>query len=357
MSFFGWADWQRRVDRQEANDRQTERWFLQKLHGPAELSELAFRIAQRLAWTGKRGTVEVQSVWIDSLPQVVGAADRVGFEDRADSSASTLLEPVKCELADLLYVVKIADGPVRERALLLQGKIARRADSLPTGGSTKTERALLERHSWSEPVKVYRAHVASENAHVGTFKLGSAGSHGFRDYCRYLLISKYAGWSTGSKLGPYMTGWPQGSRTSQLQGANHIDLAECAIEMAEMQSGSPGRNVDNTLPEWNALIATLRDGNNDRYMKGYGGQPYVRKSEAIPTDVAQRVPWQDWFERAFHRYVPGMRLPVVGWSEPYAWHGKEGGNGAPPNKQESAFEPGGFPLLPVITVTIKLGRR
>ena len=343
MNLFGWEAWDLAQRLRGKAGRAEERWFLQKLHRTQELTELAAHIAERLHRLGKICSVQVQSVWIDALPQAVGEADG---------------KRVKCELADLLYVVELHQPgvPVKERALLMQGKMAPTHNKLPLTGSTKVERALLERHTWRHPIELHRAHSISSNTLLGQYVLGKPEELGFEPFARYLLMARAKWWWHPERpLGPYVTGWPQSHETRYLQGRSNISLAECAVLMSENGVASPGHSIDATNSQWNALIYTLRSGNSTRQMKGYGGQPYVSNSEVVQAAPGSWRRYSDIVEQMILRWIPALRLAAVGWDEPFAWHqSREAGRPPPPTGASLEEDPEGFPLLPVITVIIKM---
>ncbi len=352
MSLFDWQAWRERLGAKDAQNKQTERWYLQKLHGPNELSELAFLVAKRLAAADLPAKVQVQSVWIDALPQAVGRAMPLGFEAQpAELWPGMHLEPVKCELADLLYVVKIIDySSVQERAVLLQGKMSEQANRLPGGSSTRTERALLERHLWTVPIELYRSHTAAAGSFIGRYLIGPPGVPGLMDFARYLLIAKTPAWKVASPLSPYAVGWPEATHSPYLRAIDHVDLAQCAVDMAGVGAMVPGRPVG-FGGEWDNLVYALRNGNSARHFKGYGGQPYVRNSEIVDTREVRARTLMDWVEKALHHPAIDPRRPVVEWSTPFAWHVSRGKPPEPP-QWSGDEEPGGFPMIPVITVSI-----
>jgi hypothetical protein len=117
---------------------------LQKLHGSAELSELALLAARRLAGSDLAPKVQVQPVRIDSLPQAVGRPSDWRRKYALEEVSARHAERVKCKLADLLYVVKVVDNSVmREQAVLVQVKMSAEGSRLPGGSSTRMERTLL----------------------------------------------------------------------------------------------------------------------------------------------------------------------------------------------------------------------
>lgn len=334
MKRLSWKAWFASQRDRLAEKKAEERWFLQKLHRPAELTELADEIAQHLRRRRKSGSIKLQSVWVDGLPQAVGYAKG---------------EKCKCELADLLYVVQTINGSISiERAVLLQGKMAKVPNRLPGGSSTREERTLLESHEWERHFELYRAYKATQETHIGDFKLGGAKDVGFRQFARYLMIYKWGSnpsfWSSLLRS-PYGTGWPEDRESRFLNPITIADLAECAVSMAIGEDDAPGQTVGTaSQPDWDRLIWQLRNGNKDRTMSGYGGQPYVSESDTVWTS---RVALRRWevLDALIRRLVPAVCL----YARPYAWR-QNGFSSNPPNGTEPDDD--GSPLLPVITVTI-----
>jgi hypothetical protein len=153
-------------------------------------------------------------------------------------------QSVKCELADLLYVVKVT-GPrgTTERAVLLQGKMSQKSNQLPRGGSTKVERLLLEHHDWTVPVRVYAAFTATPMTHVGDFTLLTVPAKGFEPFARYLLIAdndrapRFPSWT----VEPYVTGWPLAPEAYYVQGHTNVTLVEATVLMTDHDTKSMGQ--------------------------------------------------------------------------------------------------------------------
>ena len=305
-----------------------ERWFLQFFHGPWHLNELARLIAQKLGDERRSATVQVASVWVDGVPQAEGH----------DGS-----RPLRrCELADLLYVVDVerASG-VASCAVLLQGKMTDRAGCLPTSGSTRKERALLEDHDWRQPLRVFAGYGSGAEL-LGDYALRHSGT-GLESFGSYLLIaSSRSRWP--ERVPPFHVGWPRQRRTAQLRSPV-IGLASAALAMSRWQEGAPGHPLAVRPPvtgDWQRLVqdlCTRKSGN----MRGYGGQPWVQHSASFATGLA-REPFRTRFDRALHRifWIPQLRIVDEGCGPP-AWLGPADG-----------WEEGGGPLIPIVKLRIRL---
>lgn len=327
MSIFGLLGWWRwfreQLLRTSSDNVQEERWFLQILHSQDALDELAEEIARKLRQSGTVWKIQVESLWVDGLPQAVGWNGN----------------QIKCELADLLYVVR-ASG--LEKAILLQGKTSENFNELPSSGSTSTERELLETHDWVRKIELYSNYKGTKS--IGNYKLMSTGI-GLKPFASYLLIAKEWYWRRRhpfvGRWSPYITGWPQSFTSTFLNGATSLNLVDLAVDMAQFKSLEPGHLVDNSNTEWKDMVDTLRGRKAGVSMRGYGGQPYLRRSivadssnykyrRPLPANLMRRISW----------LFPSPMLSVVPVEPP---------GGPPPALVPSEFD--AAPLIPTITVT------
>ncbi|AYO13884.1 hypothetical protein D0812_05415 [Vibrio owensii] len=240
--------------------RSLERWALQHLHGKRLLAYLAKKIAKQHQVAGG---VEVSSIWIDGTPQAHGIANT---------------QKVKCELADLLYIVEEcnAKGVVfSKKALLLQAKNTSKFKKIDSGASTAKERKLLEKLDRHQPLTI-RAGVQNSSRVIGSYTLGGTNIEGLPDCSKFLLMPKNQLWiKNTNKLFPFHVTWPKHKTTSEM--VTGCDLVQAAIDMAG--NGSLGKDVvDPKICEWSKLVTDLENGYKNVVMNGYRNQKRVYRS-------------------------------------------------------------------------------
>lgn len=245
-----------------------ERWYLAYLHSQGSLGQLAMGTARALAVAGRPSAVSVQSVWIDGTPQ---ASAHTGGG-----------HPVACELADLLFILRqhgLQGEVVARCGLLLQAKIARRFDRLPSGASTRKERRLLEHLDRSQPLVLYRDTARSAAARIGAYTLGGA-AEGLRDCARYLLIPKGPGWGNAMYWAPYLVGWPPVASSPRVRPPTGLVHA---IQQAAVAQ-TIGRAIQDrgaTGCPWSRMVWDLLGDYGGVVMAGYGGQRRVNSSPVM----------------------------------------------------------------------------
>ena len=267
---FSWAYWRAlHGDFKTSGWRSQERWQLAYLHSKLTLEEMAQEVLKGFAAASRPATVSVQSIWIDGTPQVTGFLP--------DGSALA-----QCELADLLFIVNQMDpsGAVLHRTgLLLQGKTAKRHNTLPSNHSTKKERLLLEGLNRSKPLSVFRD--VNLRSPIGSYSFG--GAMGLRDCARYLMMAKTVQWGCPlcAPLAPLQIGWPKTRATSSLDPTT--GFVDAMRQLAT--TGAVGRLIQDKGPsltcEWSRLVWDLLGDYEPVEMQGYGGQARVNISPTM----------------------------------------------------------------------------
>lgn len=215
MPFFGWGRWLREAsDFKKFGQPSMERWFLRYFHSEHALEEIAWLLRPFLATF--HSEVSIKSVWIDGTPQATGTT----LSGKA----------VKCELADLLYIVQEVDTNntvLCRRGILLQAKIAKSFAKLCGGRSTSKERDLLECLDRRVPLCLFKDTAGKlpigtvcgkKPEYIFTNISPSSSrpppSNGLSDCAAYLLIPKQdfslAAWWPS----PFLVGWPCSRMTS-----------------------------------------------------------------------------------------------------------------------------------------------
>ncbi len=269
MRAFGWKKWSSLFGKFKKSDwTSLERWGLAYLHSNYALDELAKATAASFRQARKPAAISVQSVWIDGTPQVTATA--------------TSKLALKGELADLLIILNetnLNGTTVRRTGLLLQGKVSKRHNRLPSNPTTKRERQLLENLDRSQPMTVFRD-MAANTEPIGTYTFGSGA--GLKDCARYLIMPKGSEWYLYFMgPAPFQVGWPPNLKNSELRNLNGIVEA---IQRAAVL-GVIGRQIQDKTPtlscEWSKLVWDLLGDYQPVTMSGYGHQPRVNSSESI----------------------------------------------------------------------------
>jgi len=249
-----------------------ERWFLRYFHSAATLRGLAQVIAGS-TFVGK-GIVSVKSVWIDGTPQACG---------KTDSG-----KKVKCELADLLYIVQEVDkaGIVQKRyGTLIQAKMAKKFSEIDGGKSTNKERNLLELLDRTMPISLYKDTsgkvpintVSSSNSYIMSNAPSPSVAHpkiGLMDCARYLLISKfllsiYPRWSS-----PFLIGWPDSRVEKYIKAPISVEET-----ITLLHQGALGRKIldskDVASCDWSRMVWDLLGSYAGILMNTKDSQPRV----------------------------------------------------------------------------------
>lgn len=274
MRPFGWEKW-RTLHRRyiKSGWHSLERWGLVYLHSRYALNNLARAVAGAMGKAGKQSSVSVQSIWIDGTPQV--------------SATAMSGKKVKCELADLLFILNEQDPTgrlLRRSGLLVQAKVARKYNELPAGSSTAKERRLLEDLNRAMPIDVYRG-MATTSSKIGSYVFGG-NTYGMKDCSRYVLMPKGLAWSPIRRdFAPFQVGWPSSKIHTELRPP--IGLVEAIQRVVITQS--IGRQVHDNTPslscDWSRLVWDLLGDFDKVVMSGYGGQKRIHTSAFVPSNV------------------------------------------------------------------------
>lgn len=241
-----WSFWRHVEDYKKTKRlRSLERAALAQLHHPITLDYLAHRVATAYAAAGVPVYTAVESVWIDGTPQASGT--------------TVFGKTVKCELADLLYVVDerdLSNNLVARRGLLLQGKLADRHDILLGGPSTTKERDLLERLDTRAALELYRDTKRTNLIGSYQFKPGAlAGFTGMEDCARYLMMPKsLSQWRTRHLLSPLAVGWPPRRTEAKLGSVTRLPQVIEDMGLTATQ-GKPV--IDPLVCEWSRMVYDL----------------------------------------------------------------------------------------------------
>jgi hypothetical protein len=215
--------------------------------------------------SGNTHSLELSSIWIDGTPQAHGVA-------RSNN--------VKCELADLLYIIEEHDSNsnvISKRALLLQGKNTHKFNKIDSGSSTLKERSLFEKLDRSKEL-VLRSGVQNHARMIGSYILGGALSEGLSDCAKFLLMPKKKFWKNKSPhLFPFHVTWTKNEKNADMEVG--VSLGEAALNMITLREiGKPVINPK--ICEWSRLVTDLENGYTGVTMKGYGGQKRINSSSA-----------------------------------------------------------------------------
>lgn len=302
-----------------------ERWFLAYLHSEYALSELAQATARALTLAARPSAVSLQSVWIDGTPQA--------------SAFATGGRSVACELADLLFILQEHDvrgGVTARSGLLLQAKIARKHDRLPSGASTRKERLLLENLDRGQPLELYRDTGRSAGAQIGSYTLGGTPP-GLKDCARYVLIPKELSWGSAWYWAPYLVGWPPSSSSPCIRPPTGIVHAIQRAAVAQA-IGRPLNDRDQLKGcEWSRMVWDLLGDYGHVIMAGYGGQRRVNTSAVMSFLASPTVAWDLPAPGARRRPTLGPRMVAP-----------------PPDRETPAvtLDDGG-PAISVIVITVR----
>ncbi|HCG9858226.1 hypothetical protein HJ056_04460 [Vibrio parahaemolyticus] len=268
MKKFGWNRWYKIY--KNNNWRSLERWALYNLHHPFTLRDLAFNIAVNNYRNGVNTSVEVESIWIDGTPQA-----------QAFVNSGT----VKCELADLLFIVEEYDSNdviVNEKGLLLQAKVTPKYNKLDANSSTKKERKLFETIDSSKVMELYSG-TNLQSIKIGSYVLG--GKNNFFDCARFLLMPKKLHWQKHLTYWyPFHVCWPKSMKTSFM--GHSLGLVDAVQSM--VLGGSIGKPIiDPNVCEWSRMVRDLQNKYNSVQMSGYNQQHRVQRSPLIKFSTNQ----------------------------------------------------------------------
>lgn len=251
MSKFSVEGWVK-VLNQYTNSGSLERRGLRHIHERHSLDELALTLRDHLEYLEIKAAVQVSSIWIDGTPQAKADIKPKGS--------------VQCELADLMIILSVTQNniPLRESALLIQGKVGNDPETIPTGSSTTRERALLEHFDDSSPLEIYKNTRATSLIDKFDIKTGSVG---FKNHARFLVMPINLNNPVVRDYGPFVSGWPKAHKSHKL--TEMCLFADTPVLMWEFLLGSP--ITDPSKDEWTRLVRRLSGHYKFRSMKRFGG--------------------------------------------------------------------------------------
>lgn len=254
--------------------RSLERWALRHLHQRDYLNLLAERIIDSNRLHRRPCYVQVNSIWIDGTPQAI---------------ATARTKEIKCELADLLYIVEELNhegDKISRKGILIQGKNTVHPRKIDSGNSTRKERALFEKLDRRDRL-VLKSGVSRSSKEIGTYLLDSSVKEGLSDCARFLLMPKYRnllfnlfpGWS------PFNVTWPKRETSNEMVAGTALSGA-----ILEMYNGSSlGKKI--IAPdkcEWSRLVCDLENKYEGVEMKGYDRQKRHYSSDIRCFEVHER---------------------------------------------------------------------
>ena len=272
MITFDWNDWNFIYRKASLHSRKPlERMGLRFLHSPCSLERIAVELQDQLNASGIFTRVHAESIWTDGTPQAV-------FTTVAG-------EQFKCELADLLVIIKEVfpsrgKRPVRETGLLVQAKISKSRFHLSQGNkngedSTFKERNLLEKLDRTTPL-VLLSGYSSKSTQIGSYFLAGA-KPGLKDCARYLLMPDSSTWKlrTPHLNEPFQMGWASTMNPGRLNKPRNFTTAIYNMIVHK----NAGKEISNPLKcEWSSLVEDLRRKYHGIQMRGYNKQNRINYS-------------------------------------------------------------------------------
>lgn len=376
MNLYNWPAWKLRL----SNDPGVwapERWLLMYLHEQDTIDALAVEIKQLLAIAGKNADVRVQSVWIDGTPQAE-------FTPYGHLPGAKMPQ---CELADLLLCVRweLPNGVLsREKAVLVQAKVSKFFDELPSGRSTDKERKLFEECDRGKAITIYPG-MHRDNP-IGSYELGYSpisGSYGLRDCANFLLMATRP-WlrKVYYSADPMQVGWPSTATNKKI--SNPETFLESIAAMVSGTGNDWGREVKDGGSSngcvWSALVNDLRGGYGPVIMRGYNKQARVTTSSPALTMLqltdsgkaglgikSQRDSWRLEKDMAEQLYLLGQKHSGVSFVDsmvlhPLLWGGGYVSphrlelwpeNSSVPPSRDSDRRDGAGPHISTLTITIR----
>ncbi len=266
---FDWVYWFRIFSTKQG--RSLERWALRYLHSYSHLRWQAKCIRNRNNLHSIVDSISVSSIWIDGTPQAHG------FVSKNIS--------VKCELADLLYIIEEQDSKgnkINEQAVLLQAKNTLKYNKLDTASSTKKERMLLEKLDRSKKLTL-RTGVNNSSQVIGSYIFGATPhiKKGLSDCTKFLLMPKHKCWHNRTFFHtPFHITWPISETNLMMETG--ISLFSAVIAM----TGIPtiGKSVvDPAICQWSKMVRDLENKYQYIVMTGYNGQNRINKANFSST--------------------------------------------------------------------------
>ncbi|WP_146218744.1 hypothetical protein [Halomonas sp. LBP4] len=266
--------------------RSLERWALRHLHQRDYLNLLAERIIDANRLNGRPCFVQINSIWIDGTPQALAIARN---------------NEVKCELADLLYIVEEFNhkgGRICKKGMLIQGKNTVHPRKIDSGNSTKRERGLFEKLDRTKELAL-KAGVNKSSKAIGTYLLDSSVREGLSDCARFLLMPKNRCWCFDLLLqsSPFHITWPKRETSNEMvlgQG-----LSESILEMYN-STGLGKEIISPQKCEWSRMVLDLENKYKGVEMKGYDRQKRHYSSKFFSFKVNERFSQEPQVEADYY---------------------------------------------------------
>lgn len=254
--------------------RSLERWALRHLHNREYLNLLAERVIEFNRLHHRPCRVRINSIWIDGTPQAI---------------AKARTKQVKCELADLLYIVEELDfqgDKICKKGILLQGKNTIHPKKIDSGNSTKKERALFEKLDRKEYLTLNTG-VSKISKIIGQYLLDSSVKEGLSDCARFLLMPKHRHWFIDFffNYSPFHVTWPKRETSNEMVVGQ--SLTEAVLEMYN-GSGVGKEIIAPTKCEWSRMVLDLENKYKGVEMKGYDRQQRHYSSDTYSFAVHKR---------------------------------------------------------------------
>jgi hypothetical protein len=254
--------------------RSLERWALRHLHHRDYLNLLAERVIEFNRLHHRPCSVQVNSIWIDGTPQ---------------ATAKARTKRVKCELADLLYIVEELNHKgdrICRKGILLQGKNTVHPLKIDSGNSTKKERALFEKLDRRDELTL-NVGVSNTSKIIGKYLLDSSVKEGLSDCARFLLMPKKRCWFHDFifNCSPFHVTWPKREKSNEMVVGQGLTEA-----VLEMYSGtSLGKEIIAPAKcEWSRMVLDLENRYKGVEMKGYDRQKRHYSSDICSFTVQKR---------------------------------------------------------------------
>ena len=254
--------------------RSLERWALRHLHHREYLNLLAQRVIDFNKYHRKPCLVQVNSIWIDGTPQ---------------ASAIARTKGIKCELADLLYIVEELNyngDKISRKGILIQGKNTIHPRKIESGSSTKKERALFEKLDRSHKL-VLKVGVSDSSKEIGEYLLDSSVKEGLSDCARFLLMPKNRFWLCKFilNLSPFHITWPKRETSNEMIAG--IGLPEAILEMYS-NTGLGKEIIAPNKCDWSRMVLDLENKYKGVEMKGFDRQKRLYSSDICSFKVCER---------------------------------------------------------------------
>lgn len=254
--------------------RSLERWALRHLHHRDHLNLLAERVIEFNRHHRRPCAVQVNSIWIDGTPQ---------------ATAKARTKEVKCELADLLYIVEELNYKgerICRKGMLIQGKNTVHPRKIDSGNSTKKERVLFEKLDRREKLTL-KAGVTRASKIIGEYLLDSSVKEGLSDCARFLLMPKARCWFYDYILNcsPFHVTWPKRETSNEMLSGQ--SLSEAILAM--YNNTNFGKEI--IAPhkcEWSRMVLDLENRYKGVEMKGYDRQKRLYSSDICSFKVHNR---------------------------------------------------------------------